>query len=219
MKNTTLLPGILSLLFTLSIFSCKKDGKNVIALKTYSLELENAIIKDAKCGIDLSNGTVNSISEGLTHQEDIDIAYGYMMANNNRYERCFLAISYAGCKCGGSSWFSYGDASNPPTGYYSYSVKNNTKIIMGTKSIDFDRIFSTKKQEDLMAVFPVFPSGTSTDEAFFSNSDNLAEFPYVFFQTVKGKRGIIRIKGYTKNTQTDYQLKTNPIRIDVVVEK
>ena len=36
---------------------------------------------------------------------------------------------------------------------------------------------------------------------------------------LKGKRGIIRIKGYTKNTQTDYQLKTNPIRIDVVVEK
>ena len=190
-------------------------------LKSYSLtNIQNAIVKDAKCGIDLSNGVLYTVPEGYQHQNNVDIAYGYMnYGPDPRYERCFLALSYAACACGGSSGFSYGDQNNPRTGYNSYSVRNKTRLKMSATAVDFDaaKFFTAKEQFD--AIFQATDNAASADEAFFSSQDNLAPNPYVFFQTVSGKRGIIRIKGYTKNIGTDYQLQTNPINIDVLIEK
>ncbi|WP_353197278.1 hypothetical protein [Parapedobacter defluvii] len=212
--------GIACILFMAS--SCKKDKTSPETdegLNTYTLTLENAIIQNAACGVDLANGVVYSVAEGLGRQENVDIAYGYM-TKGERKERCFLAISYAGCACGGSSMFSYGDTSSPRTGYYSYSVKNETKLLPASAVIDFDKIFSTAKKADLEAALSQLSSNEHyTDEAFFSSQDNLVQPPYVFFQTVKGKRGIMRVKGYVKDVATDYHLRKNPITIDVVIEK
>jgi|GEM_PF-2037317 len=229
MKTKIIKATVFTLLITGIFSSCKKEKNNPDLadsekeLKTYSLSnIENAAFQNAKCGIDLANGQMYSIADGAVRQENIDIAYGYMM-RPERYERCFLAISYAGCFCGGASYFSYGDQIGYDginyKGYSSYSVKNETKLLVATADVNFDKIFSEGKKSDMDAVFPDFQTGRSNDEAVISSNDNLIQHPYIFFKTVKGKRGIMRIKGYVKNTSADYQLQRNPITIDVVVEK
>jgi len=219
MKQIFFLSLACALLFT----NCSKKDSAPPAnayLKSYSLtNIQNAVVKDAKCGIDLVNGVAYSVAEGYQHQNNVDIAYGYMAYGPDyRYERCFLALSYAGCWCGGSSRFSYGDYNGTKTGYSSYAIQNKTKLKITATAIDFDKAksFTTKEQFD--AIFPKADNSYS-DEAFFSSQDNPAPNPYVFFQTVSGKRGIIRIKNYTKNTAADYQLQNNPVNIDVLVEQ
>lgn len=197
--------------------SCKKDSSSEAkTLKSYSLtNIKNARVQDVKCGIDLEHGKLYSVAGGLSYQDSIDIAYGYM-TTNNKYERIFLSISYASCRCGGSSYFSYGDQNVTPIGYSSYSVRNQTKLYLATSSVNFDSIATAATKS---ALDKYFPNTNVTDYTFLASSDLLITYPYVFFETVSGKRGIIRVKPFVRNVSTDYQLAENPIDIDVIVEK
>jgi hypothetical protein len=220
MKRIILLISATILISCVFMLSCKKDKTDEAqTLKTYSLtNVKNALVKDAKCGIDLAHGKVYTITEGQQLQDSIDIAYGYM-DSNSRYERVFLNIDYAGCKCGGSSYFSYGDTHSPGLGYSTYSVRNQTKLFVASSTVNFDSIASVKTKSALDKYFSAIPEIMLTEDAFFSSIDILVSNPYIFFETVHGKRGIIRVKPFVRNIATDYQNAENPISIDVIVEK
>lgn len=205
-----------------TLFGCKKDSAAPESdeLHVYQLtDIANAAVEGTKCGIDLANGQLYTVVEGREHQNNIDIAYGYM-TSQEVYTRCFLSLSYAGCFCGGSSYFSYGDQTGGGgrQGYASYSVLNDTKLKIGNPTIDFDAIAKAGTKLALDAVFNEHDN-MYTDEVFLADrQDNLA-VTYTLFTTVKGKRGIIRLKPYTKNTSAGYHLQENKISIDVIVEK
>ncbi len=200
---------------------CKKEKEieqKKEELVVYHLsDIANAAVKDAKCGIDLANGKLYTVVQGRDHQEDIDIAYGYM-SNDGVETRCFLSLSYAGCFCGGSSYFSFGDQPDRQ-GYSSYSVLNDTKIKPGKPSIDFDGVASAGTKAALDAVFNDNPGNSSTDQVFIADRQDNLETKFTLFTTVTGKRGIIRVKPYTKNTALNYHLQENKISIDILVEK
>lgn len=221
--NTYKKIAILCLMVLSGLQGCKKDSATAddsAKLKVYSLEgIGNAAVKDAKCGIDLANGRLYSVVAGQQHQNEIDIAYGYMTTGDpSYYARCFLNLSYAGCFCGGSSYFSYGDQPNRQ-GYSSYSVLNATRIEAGSEQINFDQLAARGTKAALDEVFAAQPnSNGSVDEVTFADgADNLV-VSHILFTTVKGKRGVIRIKPYVKNRQQNYHLQANEISIDVVVE-
>jgi len=216
MKNKTFFLTIALVL--IMTFSCKKDSTpEAKTIKSYSLtNIKNAYVQNTKCGIDLGHGKLYSVIEGQSFQDSIDIAYGYM-TSSSRYERVFLSTSYAGCRCGGSSYFSYGDVNIPATGYSSYSVRNETKLYVATSSVNFDSIAKAGTKSALDRYFPT--DSYSTDEVFLASQDILITNPYIFFETVKGKRGIIRVKPFVRNVNTDYQYGENPVGIDVLVEK
>ncbi len=201
---------------------CKKDGTGPgrEELHVYQLtDITNAAVQGAKCGIDLANGRLYTVVEGREHQNDIDIAYGYM-TSQEVYARCFLSLSYAGCFCGGSSYFSYGDQTGGggKQGYASYSVLNDTKLKVGQPTIAFDAIASAKTKQALDAVFNAH-DGNVTDQVFIADRQDNLVGTYTLFTTVKGKRGIIRVKPYTKNTAANFNLQENRITVDVIVEK
>lgn len=208
------------LLFALGLYSCSK-GENITeeqTLKVYSINnVSNSRVQNIKCGVDLDNGLAYTITEGSAIPEQIDIAYGYL-PDGQKYERHILNVSYAGCLCNGASYFSYGESLTPKQGYSTYSVKNNTKIWMATENIDFDGIASAKTKSALDKYFPIAAYVDYTS-AKLTTDDNLSLYPYVFFETVTGKRGIIRISNFVKNISLNNQLQPNPIDIDVIIEK
>lgn len=218
MKNKVIIPILISfLLFTSCEKEDKKSNRKRDSLVAYSItDIENAAVQNAKCGIDLTNGKLYSVIEGQSHQNDVDIAYGYMN-RNSRFERVFLDIDYAGCFCGGSSYFSYGDQPGR-LGYSSYSVRNKTKLMLADTVVDFDGISNSKNAAVLRDKFPANFDVAASDEAQLSVNDNFPDYPYVFFETIDGKRGIIRLNPYVKNTSTGYELDPNPIDIDIIVE-
>jgi hypothetical protein len=217
MKKITLLLSVVTIIASVFIFSCKKDkAEEAQTLKTYSLtNIKNALVQNVKCGIDLAHGKLYTLNEGQSFQDSIDIAYGYMTLNS-KYERNFLSISYAGCKCGGASGFSYGDWDAIPIGYSTYSVRNDTKLYVAKSAVNFDSIATVKTKSSLDKYFSVF---IDSDQAFFASNDILITYPYILFETVHGKRGIIRVKPFVRNIATDYQKFENPISIDVIVEQ
>ena len=200
------------------IYSCKKDKTTAEpqTLKTYSLtSIKNAAVQNANCGIDLAHGKLYTVTEGQSFQDSIDIAYGYM-PTNSIYERNFLNITYAGCRCGGSSYFSYGDQSIPPVGYSTYSVLNGTKLYVANSTISFDSIATVKTKSALDKYFSAF---AGEDQAFFASNDFLVTYPYILFETARNKRGIIRVRPFIRNVAANYKLAENPVDIDVIIEK
>lgn len=200
--------------------ACSKS-KNISqeqTLNAYSLSgVSNAKVQNVKCGIDLDNGILYTITEGKPIADQIDIAYGYLPVGQ-KYERHILNISYAGCSCNGASYFSFGEFLTPKEGYSTYIVKNNTKIWMAANNVNFDEIASAKTKSALDKYFPINAYVDYTP-AKLTTDDNLSLYPYLFFETVAGKRGVIRIKNYVKNLSLNYQFQPNPIDIDVIIEK
>ncbi len=141
-----------------------------------------------------------------------------ILYRNGRDERIFLDIDYAGCFCGGSSHFLWRSRYTKSSGLASYSVRNETMLMMADTFVDFDKISGSNNSIILRDSFPANFDLTSDNEAKLSVNDNFPDYPYVFFETVKGKRGIIRLNPYVKNTATGYELDPNPIDIDIVVE-
>ena len=183
---------------------------------TYSLtSIKNAAVQSVKCGIDLAHGKLYTVTEGQSSQDSIDIAYGYLNTNPT-YERVFLNISYAGCRCGGSSYFSFCDQSIPPIGYYTYSVRNGTKLYLANVDINFDSIATVKTKSALDKYFSAF---AGEDQAFFASNDFLVTYPYILFETARNKRGIIRVRPFIRNVAANYKLAENPVDIDVIIEK
>jgi len=210
------------LFLTIAIFTvlygCKKDKLEQLHMYQLS-DISNAAVQNARCGIDLANGRLYGVVEGRDHQNDIDIAYGYMSSEGVE-TRCFLSLSYAGCFCGGSSYFSYGDQTGGGgrQGYASYSILNNTKLAAGQPNIDFDGVAEAGTKAALDAVFNEHTQNYTNEVLLADKQDNLVT-RFVLFKTVKGKRGIIRVKPYTKNTSANYNLQENRISIEVIVEK
>ncbi|MFM6953786.1 MAG: hypothetical protein ACKOWL_02255 [Sphingobacteriaceae bacterium] len=197
----------------MSAIACKKEipyDLNVFTLNNIS----NAIVQNAKCGIDLETGTVYTIEEGKPISGKIDIAYGYCTIPR---ERGFLAISYAGCHCGGAVNFCYGDNDNPLTGFSSYDKKNITQLLTTQTALNFNEIKNLKTKAALDKYFPL--NAAFSDEAYFSVNDNIIAQPYVFFTTASGKRGIIHVKPYTKDFSPDYYLHENSISIEIIIER
>ncbi len=203
-------------ILTLTLTSCKKDKK--IELAVYHLDgLTNAKVQNAKCGIDLSNGLLYSIDEGKPISDKIDIAYGFMMGGNpSIYERIFLDINRAGCLCAGATFFSYGDDKNPKLGYSTYTTKNSTELYPATGIVDFEKIASEKTKSALDQYFP--KDVVVNNEAFLSANGSPITYPYIFFKTTSGKRGVIKVGVFGVNLSANYQLETNPISIDIIVE-
>lgn len=211
----------LLLIVLASITSCQKEKNYELALYT-SKNITNAFIKDAKCAIDLETGALYSIKNGIPISDKIDIAYGYALTSDNNGNpfrgRSFKNIFTAACQCNDSGDFSY-DSYNLTTGFPAYSTKNQTKIwLAGISETDFNDIQKWRSKASLEKYFPSSPPQFPFTATFSAMDDSLNS-PYIFFETVSGKRGVIRIRKYTANIALNYNEESNPITIDVIIER